>query len=66
MYFESVSAALHMDGHGTYVWAAYGVALIVIVWSLVNPLRRHRQVFTRIATEQRALATNTTSESESL
>ena len=30
MYFESLAAALAMDGHGPYVWAAYGLTLTVI------------------------------------
>ena len=29
-----------MGGHGPYVWSAYGVAALVLVWLVVAPLRR--------------------------
>jgi len=29
-----------MGGHGPYVWSAYGVAVLVLVWLVVAPLRR--------------------------
>ena len=28
MYFESLSAMWHMDGHGIYVWLAYALTAI--------------------------------------
>ena len=28
MYFESLAAAWHMDGHGVYVWLAYALTAI--------------------------------------
>ena len=42
MYFESVSAALHMAGHGVYVWTAYAITVAVITGLLVLPLRREK------------------------
>ena len=33
-----------MDGHGPYVWSAYGVALMVLVWQIVQPLRRRAAI----------------------
>ena len=42
--FHSVAEFLAMGGHGPYVWSAYGVALVVLVWQIVRPLRRHRAI----------------------
>lgn len=33
-----------MGGHGPYVWSAYGVALVVLVWLVAQPLRRHAAI----------------------
>ncbi|MBK6961426.1 MAG: heme exporter protein CcmD [Gammaproteobacteria bacterium] len=33
-----------MGGHGPYVWSAYGVALVVLVWLVVQPLRRRAAI----------------------
>lgn len=43
MYFDSLAAALTMDGHGMYVWPAYLIAVLVIVTILVTPWRRQRK-----------------------
>jgi len=42
MYFESISAALQMDGHGGYVWSAYFITAIVVAIVLILPLRREK------------------------
>ena len=61
MYFESLAAAWHMDGHGLYVWLAYALTalpLVIIVWL---PLKRMRQQWLWLEAEQRrsAIATAT-------
>ncbi len=43
MYFDSFSALLAMDGHGPFVWAAYGITTFVLVSLVVNPLLRKRR-----------------------
>lgn len=43
MYFESVNALIAMEGHGPYVWSAYGITLVVLVGLVLAPLRRRRQ-----------------------
>lgn len=56
MYFESLAAALHMDGHGVYVWLAYALTalpLFVMVWV---PFKRVRQHWRWIQAEQRRQA----------
>lgn len=42
--FHGVAEFLAMGGHGPYVWSAYGVALVVLVWLVVQPLRRRAAI----------------------
>ena len=42
--FHSITEFLTMGGHGTYVWSAYGMALLVLVGLVAQPLRRRRAV----------------------
>ncbi|CAM3696239.1 heme exporter protein CcmD [Parendozoicomonas haliclonae] len=44
MYFEDLNALISMDGHGPYVWACYGLGMIVLAWNLLTPLRQNRAV----------------------
>ena len=63
MSFHSFSAFIDMGGHGQYVWSAYGVALVIIVFNFVRPVmlkkrnldRLRRQVASEEAREQREL-----------
>jgi len=48
MYFESLSAALHMDGHGVFVWSAYLITIFVIGWLLIVPVRREKLFFQQL------------------
>ena len=44
MYFESLAAAWHMDGHGGYVWMAYDLttkAVVFLGWLPLARFRRH-------------------------
>ncbi|MGB0765236.1 MAG: heme exporter protein CcmD, partial [Luminiphilus sp.] len=40
MYFDSVTAALNMEGHGAFVWSAYGITFLVLAFMLLQPLLR--------------------------
>jgi heme exporter protein D len=51
MYFDSLQAALTMDGHGVYVWIAYLLTLVVIVVVLVAPARRRKRLLLALAAE---------------
>jgi heme exporter protein D len=42
MYFDSISAALQMDGHGVYVWSAYFITIAVVATVLILPARREK------------------------
>lgn len=48
MYFESLAAALAMDGHGVFVWSAYLITLVVIVIMLYGPRYREKQLLRRL------------------
>ena len=53
MYFDSVQAIVQMDGHGSFVWAAYAITYVVLALILVAPRRRARGALRRIAGELR-------------
>ena len=53
MYFESLQAILHMDGHGPFVWAAYGITVAVLLTMLILPRRRSRAQLRQLAGELR-------------
>jgi len=42
--FESIGAALSMNGHGAYVWSVYLIAVLVIVFLLLGPVVRARRI----------------------
>ena len=53
MYFDSVSAALAMDGHGAFVWAAYAIAVVAVSLLLILPKRKERIILRQLAGEIR-------------
>lgn len=53
MYFETVQDALAMAGHGQYVWAAYGITLLVLAYLVSSPLRRQRILLRELRGELR-------------
>ena len=53
MYFESLSAALTMDGHGSFVWSAYLLTLVVILTLVLAPRSRERVILRQIDGEHR-------------
>lgn len=56
MYFDSWQALLAMEGHGPYVWSAYAITLIVLLWLLLAPLLRRRQLIADIRAQERRRA----------
>ena len=44
MIFESFGAFLHMGGHGVFVWSAYGIAMLVFAYNVIEPIRMRRKV----------------------
>ncbi|WP_036860677.1 heme exporter protein CcmD [Porticoccus hydrocarbonoclasticus] len=51
--FDSFQHFLQMDGHGAYVWSAYLIAILVMVWLVVSPLFRQSGVRQAVARELR-------------
>ena len=45
MQFDSLSAFVAMNGHGFYVWSAYGAALLIVSILVVNPILKKRRFF---------------------
>lgn len=53
MYFDSLQAALAMDGHGPYVWGAYALSILVLVMVVSTPYRRQRRLLRELHGEAR-------------
>ena len=64
MYFDSLGAALSMDGHGAYVWSAYAISLLVLVLLVRAPRRRQRTFLRHLAGEQKRRQQGQTAKSE--
>lgn len=45
MYFSSISELMAMNGHGAYVWSAYGITLFALLLLFWLPARRNRRFF---------------------
>ena len=66
MYFQSLQAMLHMDGHGVFVWTAYLIGALVVLSMLLVPWRRQRRFLRQLSGElkrQQGNATTVTEES---
>jgi heme exporter protein D len=42
-----------MGGYGGYVWSAYGITLVVLIWIAVSPIIRRRQLMKALRRRQR-------------
>lgn len=51
--FESLSDLVQMSGHGPYVWLAYGVTAVSLLYLVVAPSLRRRQLVKAISRQQR-------------
>ena len=56
MYFDSLSAVWHMDGHGLYVWMGYALTTLPLVLMVWFPIRKMRQHWRWLEAEQRRRA----------
>jgi len=56
MYFDGLQAAIGMDGHGVYVWTAYGITALVLAQVLIWPRRNRRRLLRELRAEQRRSA----------
>ena len=39
---------LHMGGYAGYVWSAYGIVTIVLIWNAISSWRRHKAILHRL------------------
>ena len=53
MYFESFVDLVAMGGHGLYVWLAYGVTVVALVYLLLAPIVLQATQLKRIASASR-------------
>ncbi len=51
--FSSVSEFLAMNGHGPYVWSAYGISALVLLWLVLVPIRRRRKLLAALASRSK-------------
>ena len=54
MYFSNWHDMIQMGHHGFYVWSSYSVALIILTWNIVSPLRSKRQWIRYIQEHQKS------------
>lgn len=51
--FAGFAEFLAMNGHGPYVWAAYGVTFLALIGLVVQPLLRRRRLQAELRRQQR-------------
>jgi len=51
--FDSISAFVTMAGHGSFVWAAYGISICLMLSLIVVPLRRKKTLMAQLARDIR-------------
>ena len=54
MNWTSLSEFIHMNGHGYYVWCAYGALLAGVVYEIFTLRARRAKICTRLDREARA------------
>jgi len=62
MYFTTLADALHMAGHGRYVWVSYAATLLVMFVLIWWPIKQRRQL---IEQQQRIKRINASSQGDS-
>ena len=45
--FDSLASFFAMNGHGGYVWAAYGITFVVLTCLVISPIVQRRQFFSQ-------------------
>lgn len=45
MQFDSVAAMINMQGHGPFVWSAYAITFVVLLWLVFSPMFKNRRFF---------------------
>jgi len=45
---QAIQEFFYMGGYAFYVWSAYGISLIVLIFNIILPLRYEKQIFQAI------------------
>ena len=48
MFFESLEALFFMNGHGIYVWSAYGLAIALMLYLGLAPVLRKKNILRQV------------------
>ena len=51
--FQSFAEFIAMGKHGFYVWLAYGLTALVIVWNVLQPVLQRRRLLKQQAQQLR-------------
>ena len=49
MYFENIPALINMSGHGVYVWSSVAVTLAAMLWLVIAPLFKQRELLQEVS-----------------
>ena len=52
--FQSLQDFFNMSGHGPYVWACYGLGLILMGYLLWSPIAQKRRFLRQLAQREQA------------
>ena len=47
-----MSELFYLDGNGPYVWAAWGITLVVVILNVWSARNRHRKMLRSVTEEQ--------------
>ncbi len=50
--FESLADFMVMNGHGSYVWSAYGISAMVLLYLAIRPLRQRRALLSTLGKQR--------------
>lgn len=53
MYFDSFADFLAMGRHAPYVWSAWGLTFVIVLWNIIQPLRQRRRLLQEQAAQLR-------------
>lgn len=51
--FESLAEFFAMGKHGFYVWLAYGLSALVVLWNVLQPIMQRRRLIKQQAQQLR-------------
>ena len=49
--FQSLADLIYMSGHGPYVWACYGIGLLVVAYLLISPVCQKKKFMRQLRSQ---------------